>query len=298
MGCSASKNITVEPQDIEKNGDGPISNGYHRDDEKIRQEPLQASSLIESEEPPPEVLENPVVNNLQKKVSGLSFELAFEDDKEESIIKKHPPKRFQTLEDRPSTPVTLEKLQEKLEEAEIRRQQENENVKEQLISQQGSSQLSNELTAGLNVLAESNGEMKQLIKSMEINIKNLKKELDIAKSGNSVQNQRLLDESDKLHSQKMNEKETTILELTAQNSERLRLELKKENVSLKAVNANIQKQLDELGSSKKQDSEFTETLNKGENASSLLNIEDSQILQLKPLYESLASLLVKSDKND
>ncbi|KRT81577.1 hypothetical protein AMK59_6139 [Oryctes borbonicus] len=57
-------------------------------------------------------------------VSGLSFEIPADDENADSIIKKHPPKRFQKLEDQQTYPtLSLEKLQEKLDEAEIRRQQ-------------------------------------------------------------------------------------------------------------------------------------------------------------------------------
>lgn len=55
----------------------------------------------------------------------MSFEIAFEENNEESIIKRHPPKRLQKLEEQQTVPsdLSLEKLQEKLDEAEIRRQQ-------------------------------------------------------------------------------------------------------------------------------------------------------------------------------
>lgn len=47
-----------------------------------------------------------------------------DEDASESIIKKHPPKRFQKLEDQQtSQTLSIVKLQEKLDEAEIRRQQ-------------------------------------------------------------------------------------------------------------------------------------------------------------------------------
>lgn len=56
--------------------------------------------------------------------NGMSFEIAFQEEGEESIIKKHPPKRFQRLEEQQMSPkATLNKLQEKLDEADIRRQQ-------------------------------------------------------------------------------------------------------------------------------------------------------------------------------
>lgn len=56
--------------------------------------------------------------------NGMSFEIAFQEEGEESIIRKHPPKRFQRLEEQQMSPATtLNKLQEKLDEADIRRQQ-------------------------------------------------------------------------------------------------------------------------------------------------------------------------------
>lgn len=58
--------------------------------------------------------------------NGLSFDIPFEEAESESIIKKHPPKRFQKLEDQQTSPtVSLIRLQEKLDEAELRRQQVN-----------------------------------------------------------------------------------------------------------------------------------------------------------------------------
>lgn len=56
----------------------------------------------------------------------MSFEILFDepDDKDDSLIEKHPPKRILELKEAENKePVTLEKLQEKLDEAEIRRQQ-------------------------------------------------------------------------------------------------------------------------------------------------------------------------------
>lgn len=52
-----------------------------------------------------------------------AFEVAFEGDSDESIIKKHPPKRLlQRLVETPNpSPPTIEDLEEKLANAEIRR---------------------------------------------------------------------------------------------------------------------------------------------------------------------------------
>lgn len=127
MGCNASKNVTVEHLDGAENGDVPQKTTTETNGSADRRQSIPMSPKdippIESEEPPEDMLETPVVNNMQKKDSGLAFELAFEEDNEESIIKKHPPKRFQLIESQQTSPVTLEKLQEKLEEAELRRQQ-------------------------------------------------------------------------------------------------------------------------------------------------------------------------------
>lgn len=67
--------------------------------------------------------------------NGMAFDIAFIEDSDESIIKKHPPKRFQKLEESQTSPtVTLVKLQEKLEEAEIRRQQVKNLYKKSLLN--------------------------------------------------------------------------------------------------------------------------------------------------------------------
>ncbi|KAJ8974122.1 hypothetical protein NQ317_000652 [Molorchus minor] len=119
MGCSAAKNLAVEPLDGNKAAN--ISNGNG-----VRKVSIPAKNIppLEGEDLQAELLESATVNNVQKAPNGLSFEIAFDGDgSEESIIKKHPPKRFQRLEDPPTSPITLNKLQEKLEEAEIRRQQ-------------------------------------------------------------------------------------------------------------------------------------------------------------------------------
>ncbi|CAH0552845.1 unnamed protein product [Brassicogethes aeneus] len=123
MGCSAAKNLTVEPLNGNKVHD--ISTGIV---ESLRKTsiPKSISDIppLEGEDPQTEMLETGTVNNFQKGVNGMSFEIAFDkEEKDESIIKKHPPKRFQKLEGQISPNSTLNKLQEKLEEAEIRRQQ-------------------------------------------------------------------------------------------------------------------------------------------------------------------------------
>lgn len=55
---------------------------------------------------------------------GEAFEVPLEDESG-SIIKKHPPKRLQRLVDAPETQTTIEELEEKLANAEIRRNQVN-----------------------------------------------------------------------------------------------------------------------------------------------------------------------------
>ncbi|KAJ8921614.1 hypothetical protein NQ315_010523 [Exocentrus adspersus] len=119
MGCSAAKNLTVEPLDGNKSSGYSNGNG-------VRKVSLPTTGVppLEGEDLQAELLESATVNNIQKASNGLSFEIAFEEEgSEESIIKKHPPKRFQRLEEQQTSPITLDKLQEKLEEAEIRRQQ-------------------------------------------------------------------------------------------------------------------------------------------------------------------------------
>ncbi|XP_055589701.1 uncharacterized protein LOC129741912 isoform X2 [Uranotaenia lowii] len=52
-----------------------------------------------------------------------AFEIPLEDENADSLIKKHPPKRLERLEAQPTTPPSIEDLEEKLATAEIRRQQ-------------------------------------------------------------------------------------------------------------------------------------------------------------------------------
>ncbi|XP_055629927.1 uncharacterized protein LOC129770841 [Toxorhynchites rutilus septentrionalis] len=52
-----------------------------------------------------------------------AFEIPLDVDNPESLIKKHPPKRLKRLEERPTTPKSIEDLEEKLATAEMRRQQ-------------------------------------------------------------------------------------------------------------------------------------------------------------------------------
>ncbi|XP_025410932.1 uncharacterized protein CCDC198-like [Sipha flava] len=54
--------------------------------------------------------------------SPIAFSVPLTEE-EESLVKRHPPKRFRMLEGQKSPPLTSEALQEKLAEAEQRRQQ-------------------------------------------------------------------------------------------------------------------------------------------------------------------------------
>lgn len=66
-----------------------------------------------------------VINNIKPKflpAPGEAFEVSLEEESD-SIIKKHPPKRLQRLVDAPETQTTIEELEEKLANAEIRRNQ-------------------------------------------------------------------------------------------------------------------------------------------------------------------------------
>ncbi|XP_017779113.1 PREDICTED: uncharacterized protein LOC108564549 [Nicrophorus vespilloides] len=125
MGCSAAKNLAVEPL----NGGASMGNGESQLGEVRKVSVTRRASevpALEGVEPQTEMLENGTVNNMHEKSNGLSFDIAFGEEADESIIKKHPPKRFQRLEEQQQeeTPnLSLAKLQEKLDEAEIRRQQ-------------------------------------------------------------------------------------------------------------------------------------------------------------------------------
>ncbi|GJQ74363.1 hypothetical protein Trydic_g21239 [Trypoxylus dichotomus] len=123
MGCSAAKNLTVEHLDGSKVTELNPNNSEPRKVSVTHSNPDMP--VIESVEPSTEVLENDDnLNNVHQTVNGLSFEIPADGENSESIIKKHPPKRFQKLEDQQTNPtLSLVKLQEKLDEAEIRRQQ-------------------------------------------------------------------------------------------------------------------------------------------------------------------------------
>lgn len=54
---------------------------------------------------------------------SLAFEVPLHDAEEDNVIKKHPPKRLQRLEDQQLPPLTHEALDEKQAEAEQRRLQ-------------------------------------------------------------------------------------------------------------------------------------------------------------------------------
>ncbi|KAF5286149.1 hypothetical protein FQR65_LT12907 [Abscondita terminalis] len=123
MGCSAAKNIVIEPLDNTKVTHLNGSNGV--DTERNFSTPKKVSDIppLEGVDPQTEFLDSGSVNNVHQTLNGMSFDIPFEEEGE-SIIKKHPPKRFQKLEDdQLSSPLSLNQLQEKLDEAELRRQQ-------------------------------------------------------------------------------------------------------------------------------------------------------------------------------
>ncbi|XP_050308328.1 uncharacterized protein LOC126744804 [Anthonomus grandis grandis] len=117
MGCTAGKNLTITP--IESSQNGP---------EKAVKTDIPDQSKPELDIQPGEI-ENgqAVVNNVQKAEHGLSFDITFEppDEKTEPITQINPPKRILELQasEPKESELTLEKLQEKLDEAEVRRQQ-------------------------------------------------------------------------------------------------------------------------------------------------------------------------------
>ncbi|CAH1173732.1 unnamed protein product [Phaedon cochleariae] len=124
MGCSAAKNF-AEMENLDGNRDLENGNANRTVPISPGHPPQNNIHQLEPDDIPAELLENATVNNVLKGANGLSFEIAFEEgESEESIVKKHPPRRIlERLEEPPSSPVTLDKLQEKLDEAEIRRQQ-------------------------------------------------------------------------------------------------------------------------------------------------------------------------------
>lgn len=145
MGCSATKNLTVTELD------GATANGL--EEPRKTSIPRRVSDVppLVGDEPQTEMLENANVNNVQKTANGLSFDIAFEDDNE-SIIRKHPPKRFQKLEEQQTSPnLSLTRLQEKLDEAEIRRQQ----ILQQRIQ---SAKVRNQLKKQANISTENEEE--------------------------------------------------------------------------------------------------------------------------------------------
>nr|CAH7724269.1 unnamed protein product [Callosobruchus chinensis] len=117
MGCNSTKNLAVEP-----------FNGHVSDNNTQARRPFTGHTSnippLEAEDLQEELLENATVNNVHRAANGLAFEIAFQED-DDSTTKKHPPRRIQELleVEKSSSPVTLDKLQEKLEEAEVRRNQ-------------------------------------------------------------------------------------------------------------------------------------------------------------------------------
>ncbi|KAL9703827.1 hypothetical protein quinque_007345 [Culex quinquefasciatus] len=70
--------------------------------------------------------DSPAVSETSKATYPPSeaFEVPLDDaDNADSLIRKHPPKRLQRLEEPPGNPPTIDELEEKLTTAEMRRQQ-------------------------------------------------------------------------------------------------------------------------------------------------------------------------------
>ncbi|XP_038111709.1 uncharacterized protein LOC6040288 isoform X5 [Culex quinquefasciatus] len=70
--------------------------------------------------------DSPTVSETSKATYPPSeaFEVPLDDaDNADSLIRKHPPKRLQRLEEQPGSPPTIDELEEKLATAEMRRQQ-------------------------------------------------------------------------------------------------------------------------------------------------------------------------------
>ncbi|KAF7287997.1 uncharacterized protein LOC143191910 [Rhynchophorus ferrugineus] len=114
MGCSAAKNVTVEQ----------MENGTDNNTNRGREtRSANASNKIDSSQL--EDLENANVNNIQKGANGLAFEITFDenDNNDDNNTSKQLPKRILQLQETQSSPVNLQKIQEKLDEAETRRQQ-------------------------------------------------------------------------------------------------------------------------------------------------------------------------------
>ncbi|KAJ9582482.1 hypothetical protein L9F63_003175, partial [Diploptera punctata] len=111
MGCGSSKRTAVMPVGESEVKDG-TGGGLAR----------RTSELppIECDDPPAEQLREDSVNSAKysgPRAQPLAFEVPVS---EESIIRKHPPKRFQRLEDQQVT-LSHELLDEKQEEAKQRR---------------------------------------------------------------------------------------------------------------------------------------------------------------------------------
>ncbi|KAL1506415.1 hypothetical protein ABEB36_005784 [Hypothenemus hampei] len=104
MGCNAAKNVTVSPIDDQTRN------------RKSRQSFTRNGIDLE-----PGQIDNATVNNVQKAEHGMSFDIIFDDNNEDNE-RKEPPKRILESKESKSN-LTLEKLQEKLDEAEDRRQQ-------------------------------------------------------------------------------------------------------------------------------------------------------------------------------
>ncbi|XP_075227583.1 uncharacterized protein LOC142328025 [Lycorma delicatula] len=112
MGCGASKATSVAPAD----SNFPIPKTNNPNNSATHVSPLSSGNMSDDE-----------ISISARASQGLAFEVPLHDDSEDnnssSLIKKHPPKRLQRLEDQQITPLTHELLDEKQAEAEQRRQQ-------------------------------------------------------------------------------------------------------------------------------------------------------------------------------
>ncbi|BES99628.1 Hypothetical protein NTJ_12445 [Nesidiocoris tenuis] len=105
MGCAAGKPNVVG---------GP-------DQQTKEFEKAPPTAKIEKATVPPIAIDDSITISARTS-QGLAFEVPIEDG-ETNIIKKHPPKRFQKLEDQQISSLTHRLLDEKQAEAEQRRQQ-------------------------------------------------------------------------------------------------------------------------------------------------------------------------------
>ncbi|XP_060524312.1 uncharacterized protein LOC132700792 [Cylas formicarius] len=104
MGCSATRGV-VEPDD------GRLYQNGTRDLSEAARVPRDVE-LLEDD-----------VHDVHEAAHGLAYDISFdEDDDDVGERSRRPPRRLLRREEATGSPVTLEKLREKLEGAEMRRQ--------------------------------------------------------------------------------------------------------------------------------------------------------------------------------